>query len=416
MRQPLRCQFRDSVQIDGHHETARCRVLQEIVGAEDPALFRVSRGACEVCCQSVLPSVERINQVVASFLHSITGVIIAQDGVSGCDVDKARDLHRRSEQHLEVCPTTQPDASFQDRFFHRCCYLGDRVGQRVKATWQGHMRVPAFLCLHGDHDETTEDGCHRCRDWARSPEQPRRLLELLGEPGGNGGNSIGKWAVGVTTAPRRQPTLETCLDSLIRSGWDNARLFVDDRAPTLASRHQHLPVTLHQPALGAWPNYYLALQELLCRHPDADALMIVQDDACFYDRECLREYLERVLWPGDPPGIVSLYCSSAYTNEHTGWHEIPEEWVWGALAFVFPKERARQFVTDPKVIAHRWKPGGLRLIDEVIGKWTLRENVPIHYPTPSLVQHMGDTSTIWPGVPSDGFRRADWFAGNVEPR
>ena len=185
-------------------------------------------------------------------------------------------------------------------------------------------------------------------------------------------------------------------------------------SPVLSSRHRRLPVTLRQPSVGAWPNYYLALQELLCRHPDADAVMIVQDDACCYDRENLREYLDQWLWPSDPPGLVSLYCSSAYTSEQTGWQPMAGAWIWGALAFVFPRERAIQFVTDREVIAHRWTAGGLRLIDEVIGKWAQREGVPIHFPTPSLVQHLGTTSTIWPGLPSAGYRRADWFAGNAE--
>ena len=97
--------------------------------------------------------------------------------------------------------------------------------------------------------------------------------------------------------------------------------------------------------------------------------MMVQDDACFYDRENLRDYLERVLWPCDPPGLISLYCSSAYTNELSGWHQIDNEWVWGALAFVFPRKRLRQFLTDTQVIAHRWKSNGLRLIDE--GDWKM---------------------------------------------
>ena len=140
--------------------------------------------------------------------------------------------------------------------------------------------------------------------------------------------------------------------------------------------------------------------------------MIVQDDACFYDRENLREYLEQVFWPSKPPGIVSLYCSSAYTRAESGWHTMEEEWNWGALAFVFPRARAVQFVTDPEVIRHRWTTGGLKLVDEVVGKWALRAGLPIHYPTPSLVQHLGRTSTLWAGVGSAGFRRADTFAGN----
>ena len=311
-------------------------------------------------------------------------------------------------------PVSRPDTSFRDRFTHPCCYLGERLGQRVTATWQGHARIPTFRCLHDDHRETTEDECRVCRDWAKSLSRPRPLSELLGEPERNG-RTTKVWAVGVTTAPRRQPTLETCLDYLVRAGWDSIHLFVDDRVPSLASRHRHLPVSLRQPAVGPWPNYYLALQELFLRYPDADVLMIVQDDACLYDQESLPEYLDRVLWPTDPPGLVSLYCSSAYTNDHAGWHEISEEWVWGALAFAFPRERASQFLTDPEVIAHRWKSNGLRLIDEVIGKWAVHQNVPIHFPTPSLVQHLGTTSTIWPGVPSAGFRRADWFAGSLKP-
>ncbi len=415
MLRPLRCGYRDSVQIDRDRETARCRLLMDLVGAHESELYRLGRDACAVCSQSVLPSEERLNQVVASFLHSIAGAIIERDGVPGCDFDKARDLHRWSQKHLDVCPTSGSDLPFQDRCFYQCCHLGEPVGLRVAATWQGHMRIPAFRCLHSDHGETTEDECHSCRDWARSPMPRRGLAKLLG---GSGGNGIApkKWAVGVTTAPRRQPTLEASLDSLVRSGWENVHLFVDERVATLASRHRQLPVTLRRPAVGAWPNYYLALQELVCRHPDADAFMIVQDDVRFYDQECLREYLDSVLWPSDPPGVVSLYCSSAYTNEHPGWHAISEEWVWGALAFVFPLERAREFLADPGVIAHRWRSSGLKLIDEAIGKWALRQNVPIHFPTPSLVQHMGVTSTIWPGGTSDGFRRADWFAGDGEPQ
>ena len=413
MLQPLRCRYRDSIRLDQNRETARCRLLQTLVGSHDAEMFRVGRDACAVCCQSVLPSEERINQVVASFLHVIADKIVEGGGLPGCDTEKAKNLRRWADRHLEVCPASQPNVSFADRFTRTCHYLGACVGQRVAATWQGHIRVPTFRCLHQDHHETTEDECHGCRDWTASHSVSPPLAKLMGEPGHNS-HANRKWAVGVTTAPRRQPTLDTCLDYLLRAGWDNVRLFVDDRAPVLASRHRQLPVTLRQPSVGAWPNYYLALQELLCRHPDAEAFMMVQDDACFYDRENLRDYLERVLWPCDPPGLISLYCSSAYTNELSGWHQIDNEWVWGALAFVFPRKRLRQFLTDTQVIAHRWKSNGLRLIDEVIGKWALREEVPIHFPTPSLVQHLGITSTIWPGVPSTGFRRADWFAGSNE--
>ncbi len=368
-----------------------------------------------VCQQSVSPTPERINQVLASFLHRIADEIIDQGGISGCDLPRAEEIRRWAGSHLEVCLSVQSGKEFQDRAQRPCCYLGAPVGRCVEAGAKGHALAVAYRCEHPAHQTTTEEACRWCRDWADAPARRAQLGELLGTPKGRAGPRVRQWAVGVTTAPRRQATLDTCLDYLKRAGWDDVRLFVDDRVSTLAPYHGHLPVTLHQPSVGAWPNYYLTLQELLCRHPDADAFMIVQDDACFYDRECLREYLEDLLWPTDPPGLVSLYCSSAYTNEHSGWHAIDEEWVWGALAFIFPRERAIQFLTDPGVVAHRLKPlGGLKLIDEAIGKWAARQKVPIHFPTPSLVQHLGVTSTLWPGVPSAGYRRADSFAGSWE--
>ena len=412
MRQAVRCQYRGSIESDGGLETARCGILQEIVGIDDTRRFRVGRDACEACCQSVLPARDRINQVLASFLYAVTDEIIAQGGARGCDLEKAHDLHRWAENHLEVYLPDQPDLAIGKRTFQRCCHLGKAAGHRIQATSRGHVRVPVFHCVHPLHGETTEEDCNLCRDWASSPSSPRfSLHEALGPPKQGGSRTVRRWAVGVTTAPRRGPTLETCLDYLARAGWTDPRLFVDEGV-SVSERFALLPVTLRRPSIGAWPNYYLALLELLSRHPDADVVMIVQDDACFYDRENLRAYLEQSLWPSEPPGIVSLYCSSAYTRAEPGWHAMEDVWNWGALAFVFPRARALQFVTDPEVVRHRWTTGGLKLVDEVVGKWALRAGVPIHYPTPSLVQHLGTTSTLWPGVPSAGFRRADAFAGD----
>src|SRR5262249_39891830 len=154
----------------------------------------------------------------------------------------------------------------------------------------------------------------RCRDWSDRPQSaPPPLRELVPWPRGPRGPRIRRWAVGVTTAPRRQPTLHWCLDSLIRAGWEQPRLFVDS-AVTIAGRVANLPISLRAEKLGAWPNYYLALTELLLREPWADAYFLVQDDVILYDREDLRRYLEQTLWPADPTGAISLFCSSKYTQ------------------------------------------------------------------------------------------------------
>ncbi len=156
----------------------------------------------------------------------------------------------------------------------------------------------------------------------------------------------------------------------------------------------------------------------MMRHPHADAYLLVQDDATFYDRENVRQYLETVSWPAEGMGVLSLYCSEAYTAPEHGWHVVNENWVWGALAFIFPRELARSFLSDPKVLAHRWEGiyDGLRTIDSVIGEWVTRNDLSIYVPTPSLVQHIGDASTLWPAGRAWLKRKADRFAGDSAER
>jgi hypothetical protein len=182
----------------------------------------------------------------------------------------------------------------------------------------------------------------------------------------------------------------------------------------------HLAGVLRDPPVGCWPNYYLALSELLMRHPDADALLLAEDDALFYDAESLRDYLEQILWPESHPCIVSLYCSSAYTAPEIGWRRLPIRWGLGALAFVFPRRVAQNLVLDLRVCGHRWirwqeEHQGLANTDLVIGSWAWRKRIPVWYPTPSLVQHIGVTSTLYPYHPPTGERRADRWAGSFRP-
>jgi hypothetical protein len=143
---------------------------------------------------------------------------------------------------------------------------------------------------------------------------------------------------------------------------------------------------------------------------------MVQDDVLFYDRQNVREYLEQILWPTDPAGLISLYCSSAYTQPGSAWHRLEGRWVWGALAFIFPRELARRFIADPWVLSHRWADptSGLVAIDVLIGIWAERCAIPVWYPCPSLTQHIGAVSSLWSSHRLDGHRLADRFMGDIE--
>ncbi len=156
----------------------------------------------------------------------------------------------------------------------------------------------------------------------------KKLDEVIPPPARRTGSRVSRWAVGVTTAPRQSPTLERCLTSLATTGWDKPRLFVDGDAP-VPPEFASLARTDRRPQLGAWPSYYLALAELLMREPEADAYMIVQDDALFAADFDVRAYLEQVLWPGKTPWTVSLFCARPYTQSQPGWHPLRGAWVWG---------------------------------------------------------------------------------------
>ena len=227
-------------------------------------------------------------------------------------------------------------------------------------------------------------------------------------------HKFGRWAVGVTTAPRRVSTLERCLTSLRSAGWGRPRLFAEPGVE-LRSEFADLPLTRRDETLGAFPNWYLGLCELVLREPRAGAYLICQDDVLF--SKGLRDYLERTLWPAPDVGVVSVYCPSHYGGDKpAGYHIEDRGWdSWGALAYVFPNPSARALLSDPLVVNHRHHgPGdGVRNIDSVAGGWCQRTGRPYFVHVPSLAQHIGTTSTIWKRAGNTGCRRAGEFLQDV---
>jgi hypothetical protein len=357
------CTFRHSVRLAGEDEVAQCRLLQQITGADDHRFCTVPGDACRACVQAFPPTVDDVNPVVASLLLTAAEQIIASGGTNGCDEARARMLVERAEECLPVVAPDDDDCALRP---------------------------------------------------AQTAMSLRPIEELLPVPGQRSLPDVREWAIGVTTASRRLSTLADCLDSLSQAGWPEPRLFADSRI-AIPKRFSQLPVTWREPLIGAWPNYYLALAELYLRQPHADAFLLLQDDALLFGHSGLRAYLERILWPGPEPGIVSLFCSRSYTQPTHGWHRFDGSWVWCALAFIFSNEAAKRFLADRSVVEHRSAPGrdGLTKIDILIGAWAHERKVPIYYPTPSLVQHIGQVSTLWPVARAVGTRRADRFAGDL---
>lgn len=371
LRRPESCIYRTSPRIHDGDEVAECSLLQQISGVSDHAALTVARAACEACCESFPPSQRDLNPVVASLLFELSEQVIESNGVPGCDAEKATSLNHWAEKSL---PAVGPDEDD----------LAD-IGRK------------SYQHLSGVTADTIAETLPRPD---MSPDSERHLID--------------HWAVGITTAPRRLPTVDQCVRSVIRAGWDDPVLFIDGEVqipPDLASlNHCH-----RTPALGAFPNYVLSLAELVMRRPHADAYMIVQDDALFLETPAMREYLESVLWPGTGPCIASLYCSKKYNQDVPGWHKFPSDWVWGAVAFVFSSDAAKAFLASPMIQAHRSLPDdeGLSKIDIVIGQFASQQVIPILFPSPSLVQHIGNISTIWNVARAVNARHADRFIGDL---
>lgn len=233
--------------------------------------------------------------------------------------------------------------------------------------------------------------------------------------GSSSGRLVNHWAVGVTTAPRRKPTLERTLRSLARAGWDRPRLFAEPRTE-ISSEFENLPITRRDQVLGAFPNWFLALAELVMRQPQAIAYLLCQDDVLF--SVGLRSYLEQTLWPDPRAGVISIHCPSHLSRgKSPGYHGLDLGWsAWGAQAYVFSPCAARTFLADPLPLLHR-RSGpreGTRNIDSLVGLWCRLRDRPYYIHVPSLAQHIGDTSTLWPGATTRGRRRASDFIDDLD--
>jgi hypothetical protein len=127
----------------------------------------------------------------------------------------------------------------------------------------------------------------------------------------------------------------------------------------------------------------------------------------------LRVYLESILWPDRRPGIVSLFCSRAYSHPDPGWHQLEQNLVWGGQALIFSQEAAIHLVSDLQVVRHRFQGDrGLTNIDGLIGAWAFDTDTPVFVSSPSLSQHIGHVSSLWQSPRAFSNRSASEFAGN----
>ncbi|WP_339733796.1 hypothetical protein [uncultured Gimesia sp.] len=203
--------------------------------------------------------------------------------------------------------------------------------------------------------------------------------------------------------------------SIKKAGWDRLQIFAEPDVE-IPEYFDDLIIGQRNERLGAFPNWYLSLTEMVLREPKAEAYLICQDDVLF--TENIREYLEYRLWPASEIGVVSIYCPSHYQQQTTpGFIREDRGWKsWGALAYIFSNPSARSLLSDSVVLNHRgFGPAeGMHHIDAVVGLWCERQQLPYFVHSPSLAQHIGETSTIYPKASVVGHRKANHILKSVQ--
>ncbi len=359
LRHPESCVYR---QADSGSDGARCALIGELLSGISSAMSLVTSDICSVCCRSFLPTAEDLNPVMASLVWSRCDQWLTS-GVASDDPIITDGLRK-------VC-------SFAEKSLPLVTIDGDELPPRPVSHTAGGRRS--------------------CEDVARH----------LPYPDGNG-KPITQWTVGVTTAHRRLSTVGECVTSVCQAGWDSPHLFIDGEFD-LPHELTSFPRTVRLPAVGAMGNFYLAIVELLRRSP-ADGLMLLQDDALWPSHLPIRDYFDRVNWPGNGRFVASPYCCENYTAKDPGWRSLDETWKYGAVALIFSRVSAEEFVADSRVIGYcQSETAG---IDSLVGDWAARSNTPVFVPTPSLVQHIGEISTLWRTSRAVGMRRASRFIGD----
>lgn len=403
LRSPQTCKYRRLEKKEGIPEKWYCGFISGITGAGDSSFAAVRPDECALCCSISPPVPERPNYLTASLLLTDLGKIIAQGGVPGCTVGRAKELLPLAEDNLYVWKPAdfEKEATVPRRGL--CRHLGAQSGERLCQDCTGRVRVKVFECEHPGHLETTIRGCDQCEDY--DPE-------LM--PGGG----VTKWAIGITTSPRRQGTLRRTLRSFRDAGWkrETVHIFAEKGSAHIWDTLGLGPfrvVRRAAPRSGAWPSFLLGLAELFLRDPKAEAYLMIQDDVDLVGG--LKEYLSEILWPAKECGCVSLHTPSHLAAKSGAGFFKAELWgrTWGAQGFIFPNESVRALLSDRIVIEHRLRGigDGMQNVDSVVGEWCWRNDRPFWLHAPSLVEHTGLHSTLWERQSLEGRRSSKDFPG-----
>lgn len=212
----------------------------------------------------------------------------------------------------------------------------------------------------------------------------------------------GDWFVAITAAPRKEPTLIQCVNSLRGCGWEPT-IFAEPGSPATNAE------TITNPQrLGVWQNW-LSSAFYAINNTSAKFVLTVQDDSLFHPET--RAFTESILWPSPKAGFVSLYTAKHYSeNRKPGVNRVNTRSLWGACALVWHREVLARVIrhetattwlgvpprSNRREVMQRRKddPSTIANSDTAIGTILNQMGLEMYFVDPSPVTHIARHSTI----------------------
>ena len=221
------------------------------------------------------------------------------------------------------------------------------------------------------------------------------------------------WFTAVTTAPRRDCTLQQSIDSMVVAGF-NPVIFAEPESTKVSS----CQTVRNKEKKGVWYNWLQACEYAL-EQSNANVIMTVQDDSLFHP-DC-KTFSEKILWPRKDCGFVSLYTPKHYSfvpkfktkKKDVGVNRVWTRSLWGACALIWPRE-VLQAVMEHKVTKtwlgaptksrsksvmdkRRADPTLVQNSDTALGKIMNQMKRSMFFVDPSAVEHISQWSVVGHG-------------------
>lgn len=223
------------------------------------------------------------------------------------------------------------------------------------------------------------------------------------------------WSYGLITTPGRVETLlPKTLASLAAAGFEDPLIGVDRCSPEDAMRYAGRRFTIHSCHGDNFANWWLTAHEVYLQNPFATHYAMFEDDLVisrgareYLEATCRsnREYYSLFSWPIN---------ESRARPEFRGWNQSDQRGR-GAVGLVFLRQVFLTLLAMPGMLHHATDQavmphGGIRgreQVDMAIAMSMSRAGVIEMYHSPSIVQHVGDSSESGHG----SFEKSKTFAG-----